>query len=267
MLQTSEQRHLHSLPKAFSDPTFEARLSVSPVTAEGWRRAVYGFVAAQTYAALSVWFALPASSDAVSEVAVKLRQQAARECQQPKRAAVAFMSVMDLLVSTGETLQDNPALGHQFPAYDVSLSPSITTMCSMLLVLQTIAVLDHTSHDTLAARSDTVKVLSLIQEDLPDASTAQDLRAAQPPGVNASLVVKIVQQVLPLLHQALKQMPSAARVYLDILLQMCTLAPANLVADELVQHGRLLFWSSRTPLLACYATWMTLRAVASLFQI
>ena len=131
----------------------EARLTAPPVTAEEWRTAIYFFVAAQTYIAPSVWFALPASSDAVYSVAVKLHQIAAREYQQSKQAAVAFLAIRDFLLRMVCTVGDNPELGELHQLDDLPLSPSSTTMCSMLLILQTIAVLDHTTQDTLAARS------------------------------------------------------------------------------------------------------------------
>ena len=242
MLQTDDQDHLHALSQTFRDPNLEARLTASPVTAEEWRTAIYSFVAAQTHIAPSVWFALPASSDPVYSVAVKLHQSAARECQQAKQAAVAFLAVMGFLLRMVCTVLDDPALVELYQLDDLPFSPSNTTMCSMLLILQTIAVLDHTSQE---ARTHTVKVLSLLQDNLPDESATLVLLAAQPPGINPGLIVKVVQQVLPLLDQALKHMPSAARLYLDILSQMRTLAPAHVLADELVQQGRLLFWSSR----------------------
>ena len=123
----------------------------------------------------------------------------------------------------------------------------------MLLVLQTLTILDYTRHDTLTARSTINQVLSLVQDDLPDETTAQGLLAARPPGINPVFVTKAVQQVLVLLRQSIMHMPDAATLYLDILSQIRSLAPTADVADELVEQGTLLICVSNSASANCLA--------------
>ena len=237
-LQTDDKPPFHSLPTPLWAFDVEDRLDASPDTAEDWRIAVYSFIVSHPYITPSVWFSLSAAPATVCNDVLKFHQAAARQCNQDKQTAAAFLSVMDLLLVMVGIVRDNPEIGHPFPD-DLLISPPNMTMCSMLLILQALTMLEYTD-DTLPARSNMNKVLSLVQDDLPDETAAQALLAAQPPGIHPSLVVKVIQQVLVALRQSLKPMPDAASLYLDVLAQMRSLAPEALVADELVEQGRLL---------------------------
>ena len=199
--------------------------------------AIYRFVIARSYSESSDWFSLPAIGSANDYLAQDLQLLAAWETSQTTQTNVAFLSVMNLLGTLRCSIRGDEATACQHPEEDLYQSPTYATVCSILLVLQLVALLDHARRDTLAARSRIVKVLRLFLDDLPSEFAAQGLMTLQPPGINASLVLKIVQQVLPLLQQAMTHQCSHA--VLGHPVPDAQLAPSHLVADELVRQGRL----------------------------
>ena len=107
----------------------------------------------------------------------------------------------------------------------------------MLLVLRVITLLNCRTHDSTAATPHFIEILSRLSSDLPDETSAHML-AAQPKRINSILAVTVVQQLMSLLRQSMKQVPIIAKLYMDVLLKLRPLVPPDQgMNDKLVIQG------------------------------
>ena len=202
-----------------------------------WQAAIFAFVAAHRHVSSLVWLSVPAASSPVGNCA--LSQHVA--CVKHSQPASALATIMELLLDTAKTACSFtnllPAPEHD-PQDTPVLSDTDCIVCSMLLVLHMITLLNCRTHDSTAATPHFVEILCRLSGDLPDETSAHMMLTAQPKCINSILAVKVVQQLMSLLRQSMKRVPIIAKVYMDVLLKLRPFASQDqAMTDELVCQG------------------------------
>ena len=202
-----------------------------------WQAAFFAFVAAHRHVSTLVWLSVPAASAPVGNCALSQHVASVKHSQ----PASALATIMELLLDTAKTACSfaNPLPAPEHDPQDTPvLLDTDCIVCSMLLVLHMITLLNCRTHDSTAATPRFVEILRRLSGDLPDETSAHMMLAAQPKCINSILAVKVVQQLMSLLRQSMKRVPIIAKVYMDVLLKLRPLGPPDEgMPDELVSQG------------------------------
>ena len=233
----ADARQLGVAPQAqVADVCVQLLLALSPqgTAAEvvDWQAAIFAFVAAHRHISTLVWISVPVASEPLGDCALSQHVAGVRHSQ----ATSALATIMELLLNMASTacslITIVPAPEHD-PQDMPVLSDTDCIVCSMLLVLHMVTLMNYNTHDSIAATPVFVDVLSRLSSDLPDEASA-----AQPKRFSGILAVKVVEQLMSLLRPSMKRVPTIAKAYMDVLPKLRPHGPPDQgMTDELVSQG------------------------------